>query len=312
MRPGPNRGKRRVRPRAAPLAELVDRYIDSLRTGMSKRGRPYSPHTVEGWRTHLRIFVQWAGAVPVEDITAEMVGRYLREQFAEGKTANTVYSRERPIRGFLTWCAARGILARDPLARLPRTRPEDSHVETLSDQDVYRLIAACDRETWGGLRDATIIWVLWRTGLRRAELCALDLADYDQREGTLAVRHGKGDKRRVVGVSEDLAAALREWLADARGPEPGPLFPSERGGRFSENGLAQMMGRLEQRSGIHDIHAHRFRHTFAVAALRNGMDIYTLSRLLGHSSITMSSKYLRALQQEQAVELHRRTFRRVK
>jgi len=72
--------------------------------------------------------------------------------------------------------------------------------------------------------------------------------------------------------------------------------------------LRQMLERLERKTGVQPVHAHRFRHTFAVQALKNGMDIYTLSRILGHATIAMSARYLRALQEEEAAEMHARIF----
>jgi hypothetical protein len=92
------------------------------------------------------------------------------------------------------------------------------------------------------------------------------------------VRHGKGDKYCVVGVPDDARLALDDWLLVSRGTPAGPLFPSERGGHLTYAGLSQMLGRLEERSGMGDVHAHRFRHTFAIGFLRAGGDIYTLSR----------------------------------
>jgi integrase len=155
-----------------------------------------------------------------------------------------------------------------------------------------------------------IVVVLWRTGLRASELCALELADYDAQRARLTVRHGKGDKYRVVGVPDDARLALDDWLLVSRGTPAGPLFPSERGGHLTYAGLSQMLGRLKERSGAGDVHAHRFRHTFAIGFLRAGGDIYTLSRLLGHSTLAMTSKYLRALKAEEAADDHVRILRR--
>jgi integrase len=140
--------------------------------------------------------------------------------------------------------------------------------------------------------------------LRASELVALDLADYDVAERRLQVRHGKGNKPRRLGVPADAAAAIDDFILMARGDEAGPLFPSERGGRLGRTPLQKVVHRLGVRAGVAGVHPHRFRHTFACDFLRAGGDSAILMRLLGHSSLAMTMRYLRAIQEEEAAAEH--------
>lgn len=172
--------------------------------------------------------------------------------------------------------------------------------------------------------------MLWRCGLRATELCNLEIEDYDRARGHLRVRglrprdrQGRLDERaearegkktaaarRTVGVPDDARAALEDWLVRARGLEPGRLFPGERGDGLRREALTVMLARLAGRAGVAGVHPHRLRHTFACNMLRDGLDMYDLSRLLGHSTLAMTSKYLRAVQAEEVADRHVEVMRR--
>ena len=132
-----------------------------------------------------------------------------------------------------------------------------------------------------GTRDRALVMTLIDSGLRRGEALALNREDLDLRTGAIHVRRGKGGKARVTYVGAKTKRALLRWGGGQRSSAIFPLTPS---------GGATLMARLSHKSGIH-ITFHKCRRTFATWALRRGMDLITLQRLLGHSSLEMVRKY---------------------
>jgi site-specific recombinase XerD len=304
---------RRARTAARPrvdVAAAVELYLGQLPTALSRRNRPYSPKTIQGYAYHLRVFARAEGARAVDEVGPALVASHLAELRASGHASWTITGRDEALRVWLGWLAERGILGRQRLEGVRRSGSADTPIEILSADEIAALLVACDRNTWGGTRDIAILHTLRRTGVRASELCALELEDYDGRERRLTVRHGKGNKRRVLGVPDDAAAALDDWIIVMRGREPGALFPSERGWALSQNSLNLMLRRLAGRAGIaRSVHPHLFRHTFAVEFLLAGGDSAILMRLLGHTTLAMTMRYLRAVDEMRAAEQHVATMR---
>lgn len=294
---------------AQSIAAAVDLYVRQLPQATSNRGRRYSRRTVDNYRYNLQRFVRWCGPRTVADLSAQLVLDYRASLRAERYADWTVSGSEVAITAFLAWARGRGITGTD-LADAPRTRARDRPVTVFTEAELAAMLAVCDPERWDGTRNRAILVTLWRTGLRAAELCDLDLDDYDSDRQTLRVRHGKGDKPRLVGVPDDAAAAIDDWLLVARGRDPGALFPSERGGPLKPQSLAWLIHKLGSRAGVEKAHAHRFRHSFAVGFLKAGGDVYTLARVLGHGDLQMTQRYLRGLRDEEVAEEHVRILRR--
>src|SRR5437762_1935564 len=113
--------------------------------------------------------------------------------------------------------------------------------------ELQRLIAACSRRAPTGKRNAALIAVAWRCGLRAAELCAVQVKDVDLEEGRLTVQHGKGGKRRTVGVDSGTAALVERWLAARQKLKVGrsaPLFCTLQGGMLDTSYLRHLFPRL--------------------------------------------------------------------
>ena len=175
--------------------------------------------------------------------------------------------------------------------------------EVLTAAEIRRLIAAAGRGP-GGLRNRALIVVLWRAGLRCAEALALELRDIDRDAGTLTVRHGKGNRRRVVGLDPPAFAVLEQWL-DARGvlgvPRGSKVFCTitqpNIGLPMSGSYWREAIKRLGARAGIEKrVHSHGLRHTLAVEMLREGIPLLVIQRQLGHSSLRTTERYVNHLE----------------
>jgi site-specific recombinase XerD len=297
-------------PETITVAEAAAHYLRLLPTLTSRRGLPYSSESMRKMSENMTPFAREHPDTPLQALDAELVASHLAAMRARGLSQHTIATRDSVLRTWLAWLVEREWLPHSPLRRVRRQAAPDPPVSRLTDAEVCALLAACDRERWGGVRDHAVVLTLWRTGLRVTELCALEVADYDSVARRLMVRHGKGDKPRLLGVPDDAAAAIDDWLLSARGTAPGPLFPSAHGTRFNRRNLALALSRVATRAGVAGVHPHRLRHTYACNYLLAGGDIYQLSRLLGHSTLAMTGRYLRAIEAEEAAESNVRLFGR--
>lgn len=148
--------------------------------------------------------------------------------------------------------------------------------------------------------ERAIVFLLLDTGLRRAELLSLNLAQLDFERGTLRVK-GKGGEWRTEALNDAPKRAVLEYLS-SRPQRDGLLWPEG----FGIDQIRKLLDRLGDRAGVCRVHPHRFRHTFACNALRAGMDVLALKALLGHSSLQMVEYYVGMLESERALEEHRR------
>lgn len=167
----------------------------------------------------------------------------------------------------------------------------------LSPQEIANLMATCSKSSNPlDLRDAALIAILRGTGLRRAEVAALELGDLNLETGALSVRRGKGDKDRTVYLPQSAIAFVRGWLS-VRGREPGPLLcPIRKGGRIEfrsmcADAVLKILRRRAQLAGVESFSPHDFRRTFCSDLLDAGVDIVTVQKLAGHASPVTTAKY---------------------
>lgn len=174
--------------------------------------------------------------------------------------------------------------------RLPRGR-------ALSMGELGALMRACSAdESAAGVRDAALLGLLYGSGMRRAEVVALDLADFDRESGALVIREGKGRKDRTVYATNGAADALTDWLT-ARGTEPGPLFlPVNRGGsivarRMTGQAVLYVVARRAEDAKVATFSPHDLRRTMISHLLDAGADIVTVQKLAGHSNVQTTARY---------------------
>lgn len=147
-----------------------------------------------------------------------------------------------------------------------------------------------------GARDAAMLSVLFASGLRRAELVALDLGDYDRETGQLTIRSAKGRKDRTAYATNGCAEALTNWLS-YRGNATGPLFtPVAKGGRvqiraMTEQAVYARVRYLARKAGVKHFSPHDLRRSFAGAMLDAGADLATVQAMMGHASPTTTARY---------------------
>jgi integrase/recombinase XerD len=166
----------------------------------------------------------------------------------------------------------------------------------LSGGEISALMQACAKDSSpAGARDAAIIALLYACGLRRAEVVALDLKDYDPESGRLVVR-GKRNKERYAYPVDGAAQAMADWLR-FRGGEPGALFRAiNKGGRIRKGKMTtqavyNMLRKRAEDAGVKEFSPHDLRRTFVSDLLDAGADIVTVSKMAGHASVQTTARY---------------------
>ncbi len=168
-------------------------------------------------------------------------------------------------------------------------------VEPLNGRELGRLIAAVEGDTWQAKRDVAILNLMARAGLRVSEVVALRLGDVtlNQRKGHVVVRASKGLKERTVPLPKVAREALRAYLDARPSWVDDTLFVSRTGRPLTQRDVQRLVEKATRRARLaRRVTPHTLRHTYATRALRQGVDLATLARLLGHESLTTTARYL--------------------
>jgi integrase len=223
----------------------------------------------------------------------------IRSKLAEKFSPATSNRMLAALRGVLKSAFKLGLIDSDRMTRACSVEPvRGSRVmkgRALSKGELVALFEACNPTTPGGARNAALLGLLYGGGLRRAEVVALDLADFDAATGAVTIK-GKGNKERKGFVTNGSRDALDAWLA-FRGDEPGPLFlPVKKGGkierrRMADGAVAELVRRVATKSKIAAFSPHDMRRTFIGDMLDAGADIATVQQLAGHASPATTSRY---------------------
>lgn len=258
--------------------------------------RDLSSHTVRAYLSDITALLDHLrGRLDGLDIS-ELRG-WLADQHSAGKARATLARRTACVRTFTAYCHRRGWLAADPglllgSAKAPRPLP------AVLDQEQAQTVLSAPQSTGDpkDLRDQAILELLYATGVRVGELCALDVDDVDRDRHVIRVL-GKGRKERSVPFGLPALRALDRWCINGRPiwvrERSGPaLFLGVRGGRIDAGTVRRVVhARLAQTEGAPDMGPHGLRHTAATHLLEGGADLRSVQELLGHASLNTTQIY---------------------
>src|SRR6056297_934881 len=276
------------------LHEVISDYINYLE---SVRG--LSAHSIRAYRTDLARFEgfitegasNWRQLKPA-DVRA-FVGGLHRENLS-GSSINRALS---AVKGLYHYAVQFEITTVDPFEHIKSSSSGRKLPQVLSGTEVDKLLALPD-DSFNGSRDRALLELLYSTGCRVAEVSAMDISDVQRGRKSIRVL-GKGNKERYVYVGRPAQAALSYYL-DMRGQyvtrnsldEAGALFINLKGTRLTARGMALIINKYMQRSGISKkVSPHTFRHSFATHLLDQGADIRMVQEMLGHSSVSTTQIY---------------------
>lgn len=290
------------------LSKAVEGYILDGLAG------DFSPHTMRLYRLYLRKLVEYLGDPELENITHTDLARYMhfmRNEYIPNRrngdtsplSSSTLDNHWKAIRSLFGWCN-RVLELERPDLKLPQPKYQLPEKVPFSEEEVKLIVQACEytkeastdsRRTFRmrrptAHRDKALILMMLDTGLRVSEVCRLVVKDLNLETGEIQVKpYGSGQKTKPRTVFLGKAARRSMWhymtgREDMRQDDPLILI--------NAHSIRSLCKRLGERSGVNDVHPNRFRHTFAIQFLRNGGDVFSLQRLLGHSTLEMVKHYL--------------------
>lgn len=258
-----------------------------------------SKNTLAAYSTDLRLFAQWLEhihALPLQGAADHHVQQWLAHEHSH-TSATTLNRRLSTLRRFYQWALRMNLTDADPCLAIASARQAMRIPKTLSESQIDALMGAPDVSTALGIRDRSMLEVLYATGLRVSELVALAVLDMDLNQGVLRVSHGKGDKARIVPLGAEASHWVGVYLAQAR-PEllrakpDNALFITIRGTSMSRQMFWKLVEKYAQRADIRaPISPHVLRHAFATHLLNHGADLRVVQLLLGHSDISTTQIY---------------------
>ena len=212
-------------------------------------------------------------------------------------SAYSVQGYVRTIKAFWSWLLNEEYITHNPMAGLKLPRTPRKVIQTFSNEQLQKLLGVIDKKHPTGFRNYAMILLLLDTGIRLSELIGLKMDDVDFLQSFILVK-GKGNKERIVPFGSQVRRILRRYVMHFR-PEPDSprmreVFLSEDGFSLRPRAVQSMLKRLGKKahlSGI-GVNPHRFRHTFARQFLMNGGDIFSLQKILGHSSLEVVKMYV--------------------
>ena len=281
------------------MKHQVESFLASLTH--ERRG---SGHTVRAYGRDLAEFSDFVkektGREPSPgDLDIPQVRGYLASLFGRNDPS-TIARKLSTLRSFGTFLVRRGIRADNPvklvaMPRRPRVLPR-----FLSVDEACNVMETPNSETPAGRRDRALLEVMYGSGLRVSELCALDVEDVERTQSTVKVRQGKGGKERIVPLGGAAMKALDGYLElrgklrhpRTRAQDPRALFLNVRGGRLTTRSVARLVNKSSVQAGTRvTVSPHALRHSCATHLLDGGADLRSIQEILGHASLRTTQRY---------------------
>ncbi len=290
---------------------IIEQFLDD--TWMEQG---LSDNTLSAYRTDLRNFHQWLSKRQGHEseqyllsCQREDIQRYLGELQQREISPRSQARLLSSLRRFYAYLLRQKKIETDPVALIESPRLGRPLPDSLSEEDVDKLLQAPDTSTELGMRDRVLLEVLYATGLRVSELVGLSLPQLNSREGLVRIT-GKGNKERLVPLGEEALQWLEKYLLDARpallgNKQSDAVFITNRGAAMTRQAFWYRLKHYAVQAGIEShLSPHTLRHAFATHLLNHGADLRVVQMLLGHSSLSTTQIYTH-IAQARLQELHR-------
>ncbi|MGQ9732416.1 MAG: site-specific tyrosine recombinase XerD [Candidatus Zipacnadales bacterium] len=274
--------------------EEIELFVESLivERGMSRNTAQAYATDARQWGQYLRSKGKWTFA----DADRDDVWAYIETLKKRGLARASLCRKQSSLRQLYRFLAREGHTTSDPTADIDLPRRERRIPHVLTAEECQRLLTVPDLSTDQGLRDAAMLFLLYATGLRVSELCALRLQDV-QWEMEAIRTIGKGNKERLVPVASPALALVRRYVVEVRPrmafrTDEDAIFLNHRGRRLSRVGVWMIIKRYVLEAGIRrDVSPHTLRHSFATHLLEGGADLRAIQEMLGHADLSTTEIY---------------------
>ena len=264
-----------------------------------------SPHTIADYSNTFRKFVSFSGAdTLIKAIKPSDIDLFLLEQ--DEVCQKTKLNYHTGLSALWDWMKSQHLVTENLMRSVEAPRPEHREMHPFTDQDVKLIMASIHstkpynfkghsdvkRSLPEEKRTRAMLLIMFDTGLRVSELCDLKIKDCDLRNRQIRA-FGKGSKERYIPFSPVTGQAIWIYLNTREATNVNlSLLATEFGRKLDRHNIRHICERIGDRAGVMNCHPHIFRHTFAITYLRNGGDIFTLQKILGHSTLDMVKRYL--------------------
>ena len=302
-------GRYPVRAPQIGFPQLVQDFF--VRRLVQQRGA--SARTIESYRDAFELLLGFTeqrtgkppAALELADLDAPLVLDFLDHLQADrGNSARTRNARLAAIHSFMRYAALRdpaSLPVTQRVLAIPAKRFDRPVLGYLTRDQIAAILAAPDRGTWSGHRDAVLLATAYNTGARVSELTGLRVRDVLLDRQTAVHLHGKGRKQRAIPLWKNTAAELRGWLTRISQAPDAPVFPNRAGAPLTRSGVRDRLDRAVAAAEQHcpplrgqHVTPHTLRHSTAMHLLQSGTDLAVIALWLGHSSPAVTHQYLEA------------------
>ncbi|MFC1647787.1 tyrosine-type recombinase/integrase [Patescibacteria group bacterium] len=290
------------------LQELLDRYLHHCATL-----RGYAPRTIDGYKNTFKLFFRESEVRHTHELNLKVFEEWFIHGRMERKwTPVTFRGHLKYLNTFMKWLIKEGLVEQNYLDKLEKPRLEHKIPRTLSKKEAELILEASFHLSYpyrfAKYRNRAIVAIMLMAGLRRQEVIKLCLNDVSVENKSIFIRQAKWGKDRIVPMNQKLQQILYEYQQDRRRLKKQNIhfFTSiQKDNQIGDRAITNIIKKLRDTTKIY-FSAHTLRHAFARLMLEGGCDIYTLSKLMGHSKITTTTIYLSCSNQQmsKAVEMH--------
>ena len=271
----------------------MEKWVDAFLLHLQNKN--FSPHTLKSYRADLDAFLDFfkkRGQNDLRYFTSAHIRTFLAAlQTQHNPARNTVLRKIASLRSFASFLLTQGQLSQNPFKLLPAPKRAKILPKFLTVPETEQLLNTA-AHTRMAPRDRALFELLYSSGLRRSEITGLKIQDVDFFNGIVKV-FGKGAKERLVPVTDNALAALKDYLACRPSPQPqDPLFLNKNGRALTGDGLAYIFKNTAIAANlVRRVTPHSLRHSFATHLLNNGCDLRSLQEMLGHKSLAATQVY---------------------
>ncbi|MFZ4536193.1 tyrosine recombinase XerC [Propionivibrio sp.] len=274
-------------------SESVNTYLDEL-----AQQRRQSPHTVSNYRRDLRVLCSLIGELPgactIDAVETHHIRRFIAQLHARGLGGRSLARMLSAWRGFYRWLGLHGEMTANPIEGVRAPKSPKALPKVLSPDEANRLLDSSSDEVLE-IRDQAMFELFYSSGLRLAELAALDVSSLEDIQAGEVRVLGKRSKLRLVPVGSKARAAVVAWAqrrCEVAGTEQSALFVGQRGGRIHPRVIEERLKQRALAQGLPtSVHPHMLRHSFASHVLQSSGDLRAVQEMLGHASIASTQIY---------------------
>jgi integrase/recombinase XerC/integrase/recombinase XerD len=276
--------------------DVAEFLVDRQARGLAKKTIQYYSDELR----HLTRFLAHRNVESLQSLSTNHLRQYLLHLAERGRNEGGIHCAFRVCKTFLRWAWLEYDLdIPNPITRVNPPRIRREALPPLPLTDFKLMLDTCQRRTFIGDRDRGMLTTLLDTGCRASEFLALNLSDVDISSGAVIVKQGKGRKFRTVFLGARSRRDLLRYFRHRPNLEPSsPVWVTGASTRLTYWGLRQVIRRRAVKAGVVTPSLHSFRRAFALLSLRNGMDVYSLQKLMGHSDLSILRRYLAQTQED--------------